>query len=77
MNKYVIPAKAGIYNPNKINQFWIPAFAGMTERVVSQQSHYLRDENKAEESAIEIALNNAKSEASLAAKNSCKLVNVL
>lgn len=31
--------------------------------------YYLNDENKAEESAIEVALNNAKSKASLAAKN--------
>jgi len=31
--------------------------------------YYLKDENNAEESAIEVALNNAKSKASLAAKN--------
>ncbi|MFH1318385.1 MAG: hypothetical protein ABIH71_05170, partial [Candidatus Omnitrophota bacterium] len=37
--KSVIPAKAGIQNINGINGFWIPAFAGMTENVISQQRH--------------------------------------
>jgi len=35
--KSVIPAKAGIQNINGINGFWIPAFAGMIENVISQQ----------------------------------------
>jgi len=38
--KSVIPAKAGIQNINGINGFWIPAFAGMTENVISQQRQY-------------------------------------
>ena len=37
--KSVIPAKAGIQKVNEINGSWIPAFAGMTEKVISQQRH--------------------------------------
>jgi hypothetical protein len=29
---FVIPAKAGIQRKNQVKDFWIPAFAGMTEQ---------------------------------------------
>jgi len=30
LESFVIPAKAGIQYPNLLDNFWIPAFAGMT-----------------------------------------------